>query len=124
MYFDFEDYRPDIEPIGHVISWRDEIFASIGLHVLAVALLIYAPRLLPSSKAPAQTPFVLDMSQDRPRFVFVQPRLDIESPKPPPRAEESDKNRMARSIERAPKPTNTMPFSRGNTPEKVEAQQR
>ena len=123
MYFDFEDYRPDIEPIGHVISWRDEIFVSVGIHVLAIALLLYAPRLFPAPTVPKQTPFVLNM-QERPRFVFVQPRIDIESPKPPPRAEESDKNRIARSVEQAPKPTNRMPFSRGNTPDRVEAQRR
>ncbi len=125
MYFDFEDYRPDYEPIGHVISWRDEIFLSIAVHVAAILLLIFAPRLLPAPKIPAQAPFVLRaQDRDRARFVFVQPRLDIEALKPPPRAEESDKNRVARSVDQAPKPTNTMPFSRGNTPNRVEAQRR
>lgn len=122
MYFDFEDYRPDIEPIGHSISWRDEAFLSVVVHTAAVALLIFAPRLLPAPKVPASAPFVLQAERERPRFVFVQPKLDLEAPKAPPRAEESDKNRMARSVEQAPKPTNAMPFSRGNTPEKIEAQ--
>jgi TonB family protein len=56
----------------------------------------------------------------RQRFVFVQPRVDIQAPKPPPRADLSDLDRKARTVERAPKPTNNMPFSRGNTFERVE----
>lgn len=121
MYFDFEDYRPDIEPVGHAISWRDEVFLSIVIHAAVLALLIFAPRWLPAPTVPKQSPFQLQM-QDRPRFVFVQPRLDLTAPKPPVRAEESDKNRMARTVEKAPNPTNSLPFSRGNTRDKVEAQ--
>ena len=54
------------------------------------------------------------------RFVFVQPRVDIQAPKPPPKADLSDLDRKARTVERAPNPTNNMPFSRGNTFERVE----
>ncbi len=121
MYFDFEDYHPDIEPLGHAISWRDEIFLSIVVHIVVVVLLVSAPRWVPAPKIPKESPFQLS-ANDRSRFVFVQPRLDMEALKPRPRAEESDKNRVARSVERSSKPTNTMPFSRGNTADKVEAQ--
>jgi hypothetical protein len=51
----------------------------------------------------------------------VQPREDVPAPKPPPRAEASDKDRQARTREQAPKPANEMPVSRGNTSERVEA---
>jgi outer membrane biosynthesis protein TonB len=54
------------------------------------------------------------------RFVFVAPRQDIEAPRPPPTPNLSDKNRMAQAPDRAPNPTNPMPFSRGNTPEQVD----
>jgi outer membrane biosynthesis protein TonB len=54
------------------------------------------------------------------RFVFVAPREDIEAPTPPPTPNLSDKNRMAQAPERSPNPTNPMPYSRGNTPERVE----
>src|SRR5262249_32635267 len=54
------------------------------------------------------------------RFVFVQPRVDRQAPKPPPRAELSDIDREARARERAERPTNPLPFARGNSPERVE----
>ncbi len=53
--------------------------------------------------------------------MFVVPRNEIAAPKAPPRAEPSDKDRVARAPERAKQPTNPLPFSRGNTPERVEA---
>ena len=40
---------------------------------------------------------------------------------PPKRAEMSDIDRRARSVERAPDPRNPLPFSRGNTTERVDA---
>ena len=44
MYLDFEDYRPDIQPIGRAISWREGILISIIVHLLMVIALILAPR--------------------------------------------------------------------------------
>jgi TonB family protein len=54
------------------------------------------------------------------RFVFVQPRRDTMAPRPPERAEASDRDRVARARERAPRPTDRLPFSRGNSPERVD----
>src|SRR5262249_5582373 len=45
----------------------------------------------------------------------------IEARRPPPRAEPSDKDRQATAPQRAPQPTNPLPFSRGNSFERVEA---
>src|SRR5205814_1754584 len=39
---------------------------------------------------------------------------------PPERAEPSDRDRVARAPEHAPQPTNPLPFSRGNTTERVD----
>ncbi|HTL30074.1 MAG TPA: TonB family protein, partial [Tepidisphaeraceae bacterium] len=47
--------------------------------------------------------------------------IDLQAKKPPPRADLSDMDRKARTVEKAPNPTNNMPFSRGNTPERTEA---
>jgi TonB family protein len=58
--------------------------------------------------------------QPAPRFVFVQPRIDEKAPAPPERGEFSDQDRRSRAPERAPQPTNPLPFSRGNTRERVE----
>jgi TonB family protein len=125
MYFDFEDYRPDISPVGSVISWREGVLLSIIAHLVMVILLLLAPRLFPfdanAARARALALAEQQKPEETPRFVFVQPRMDLQAPKAPPRAENSDKDRIARSPKRAPKPTNPLPFSRGNTPERVEA---
>ena len=63
----------------------------------------------------------LERQRENRRFVFVQPRLDMPAPKPPPRADLSDIDRRARTTARAPKPTNPLPFARGNTAERIEA---
>jgi TonB family protein len=63
----------------------------------------------------------LERQRESARFVFVQPRVDMQAPRPPERAELSDVDRRAATVERAPNPTNAMPFSRGNSPERIEA---
>jgi len=122
MYLDFEDYRPDIQPIGRAISWREGVLLSIIVHLVMVIVLLLAPTLFPFDPTARQevTP---PPKQDSPRFVFVQPRLDMKAPRPPDRAEASDQDRLARAREQAKKPSDPLPFSRGNTPERVESVQ-
>ena len=55
---------------------------------------------------------------ERPRFVFVEPRVERPAP-PKPRADLSDQDRRAAAPDRAPTP-NPLPLSRGNSPEKVD----
>jgi TonB family protein len=120
MYLDFEDYRPDIQPIGRAISWREGVLLSIIVHLAGIILLLLAPQLFPFE--PSRQPAVVIPDQTQaPRFVFVQPRLDMRAPRPPDRGEPSDQDRLARAPERAPKPTDPLPFSRGNSPERVES---
>jgi len=124
MYFDFEDYHPDITRIGHAISWREGVLISIILHLAAVIFLLLAPRLFPYDPSKARA-LELAIEQKRAQqepeqFVLVQPRVDLRALKPPPRAELSDQDRQAQTRQRAEKPENTLPFSRGNTPERVE----
>ena len=122
MYFDFQDYRPDTPRVETAISRREAIILSIFFHVAVILTIIFGPS-LPSggSAARAGRLALNDQSlQDRPQFVFVQPRADIEASRPPPRAEDSDKNRLLRSPERAPDPKNALPLSHGNSPERVE----
>ncbi len=128
MYIDFEDYRPDIEPLGGAISRREGILLSIILHLVAVVVVV-APDLpfikAASERAEAaaerQRIEALAQQQEEQRFVFVQPRVDTEAPAPPPRAELSDRDRVARAPERSMEPENLLPFARGNSPERVEA---
>ena len=42
MYFDFEDYHPDITPVGSVISWREGVLLSIILHLAGVIVILLA----------------------------------------------------------------------------------
>jgi TonB family protein len=63
----------------------------------------------------------IQQERDDRRFVFVQPRVDLQALQPPPRADRSDADRQARAPERAVEPQNPLPFSRGNSPERVEA---
>jgi TonB family protein len=126
MYFNFEDNRPDITPVGRAISWREGVLISIILHLAAVVVILLIPRWFPydAEAALARAAALMEQraraSEERPRFVFVQPRVDLEALRPPPRAELSDKDREARAPRRAPIPANPLPFSRGNTPERVD----
>jgi TonB family protein len=123
MYLDFEDYRPDIQPIGRAISWREGVLLSIIVHLVMVIVLLLAPTLFPFDPKvrEAVTP---PPQTDAPRFVFVQPRADLKALRPPDRAEPSDQDRIARAPEQAKKPADPLPFSRGNTPERVESVER
>jgi TonB family protein len=124
MYFDFEDFKPGIEPVGSAISIREGVLVSIILHLLGVIALITVPGLLPAREAreAVAVPEVVPAPQaeESPRFVFVQPRVDERAARPPERAELSDENRVARAPERSPTPENELPRLRGNTTERVE----
>ena len=127
MYFDFEDYHPDISPVGRAISWREGILLSIIAHLAMTIFILVAPRFLPDHSAEARARAVAAMAErsaQQPRFVFVSPRNDIAARKAPERAESSDLDRTARTRERAPNPKNPLPFSRGNTSERVESVQK
>ncbi len=123
MYFDFEDYRPDISPVGSAISRREGVLLAFIAHLLAIILLLLWPRLFPedlNAKAARVLAAQQQRLRDQQRFVFVQPRLERPVPQPPPVADLSDRDRLARSREVAPKPTNPLPFSRGNSFERVD----
>ena len=126
MYFDFEDYHPDISGIGRAISWREGVLLSVIVHLVAVIVILLWPTLFPvDPEALRQREALLAKieqarAREAPRFVFVQPRVDLKALRPPDRAELSDQDRQARSPERAENPTNPLPLSRGNTRERVE----
>jgi outer membrane biosynthesis protein TonB len=122
MYFDFEDYRPDIARVESAISWREGILISIIVHMAMVILLLTAPDWIETHRVfiPPETVAAKDDRDEPMRFVFVQPRVDLQALKPPDRGEASDIDRMARAPERSQNPANPLPFSRGNSPERVE----
>jgi len=120
MYFDFEDYRPEFTPVGRAISWREGILLSIIVHLLVVIFLLIAPRVFHFNWTAPRVAVVQPTPHEPLTFVFVQPRVDTPAPKAPERAAPSDRDRIARAPERAPNPTNLEPFSRGNSPDRVD----
>ena len=120
MYFDFEDYHPDIAPVGRALTRLEVVLLTIICHLLVVIVILIAPRWFPQLFAPVPQPLALQEAQPQTTFVFVQPRNDLKAPRPPDRGDASDQDRFARSPERAPKPQNPMPMMRGNTQDRVE----
>ena len=81
MYFEIDDYRPDITPVGRAISWREGILLSIIFHLLVVILILVFPKFFPFDAKAAQARAALMQQQRQPddtRFVFVQPRNDLD----------------------------------------------
>src|SRR4030088_2665665 len=122
MYFDLEDYHPDISPVGQAISWREGVLLSIIAHLVMVILILVAPKWFPWLIEPRRVQVVARQAQPEPplQYMMVAPRVERPVQKPPERALPSDLNRAAASPERAKKPDNMEPFSRGNTPERVD----
>ena len=128
MYFDFEDHRPDTPTIPRPMSLREVVLITVNLHLVMLVAILLGPKLsfiqaIQARREAAQAQLQRQMEEEKQsaRFVFVQPRVDMKAPTPPPRADLSDIDRQARTVERAPKPTNSMPFSRGNSPERMES---
>jgi TonB family protein len=128
MYFNFEDYRPDTPTLPRSLTRLEASLLTVVIYLSFVIVLLVWPN-LPFVKAweaerlqrlEKQQEEALQRQRENPRFVFVAPRVDRQAPKPPPRAELSDIDRKARTTERAEKPTNSMPFARGNTSERIE----
>ena len=122
MYFDLEDYHPDISPVGQAISWREGVLLSIIAHLVMVILILVAPRWFPWLTEPRRVQVVARQGPKEPplQYMMVAPRVERPVAKAPERALPSDLNRAAASPERAKKPENMEPFSRGRSPERVD----
>jgi TonB family protein len=123
MYFDFEGRYEEYQPVGGAIRKWDGVLVSIGVHVVVVIAFLMAPSLPMFAPDPAAAEMEREPEPppERPRFVFVQPRLDRPAETPPPRAEASDIDRRASALEMPRMPENPLPAARGNSSERVEA---
>src|SRR3954468_5140171 len=128
MYFNFEDYRPDTPTLPRSLTRLEVVLLTIVVYLSIVIFILISPHLpwvkaweaeRQQALAQAQQE-LLQRQRDNARFVFIAPRVDTPAKKPPQRPELSDIDRKAATVERAPKPTNDMPFSRGNTIERME----
>jgi TonB family protein len=129
MYFNLEDHRPDTPTIPRPMSAREVVLITVNLHLVVLLAMVFWPELpfVKALEAKRQQELLerereIAEQQRSARFVFVEPKLDITAPKPPPVADLSDVDRKAATVERAPNPTNRLPFARGNTTERIEAQ--
>jgi len=127
IHFDFEERYQDELVVGSAISRREGVFLSIAFHVGLIALFLLLGRLAlfsPSAEElERQRQEALQQrleEQQQRRFVFVQPRVDRPASRPPDRAELSDLDRQAQALERPPTPQNPLPFSRGNSAERID----
>jgi TonB family protein len=128
MYFNFEENHPDTPRLGNTLTVLERVLITAVVYLLVVIVVLVVPK---TEWYKAQ---VLAQEQERleeirqqqlkerenARFVFMAPKVDMKAPEPPKRAELSDIDRRAAAPERALKPANPLPFSRGNSPEKVE----
>jgi TonB family protein len=111
------------------MSRREAVLLSIVVHVLLLLAFLFLPKLpyfqrLEAARE-AERAKELAMQQketDRAQFVYVVPKLDVQAKKAPTRAEMSDLDRTAQSLKPPPNPKNPLPFSLGNTTDRVEAQ--
>ena len=106
---------------------------SVFLHAAILLLLLFGPRLpfikqYLAKQAEQQQQELQKMQelamqqqlqQQRPRFVFVQPRIDMKAAKPKQNASLADQDRVAQTKQRAPNASNSQPLSRGNSLEFV-----
>jgi TonB family protein len=125
IHFDFDDRYADEAAVGSAISRREGLLLSIVTHGVVVALFLFGGRLAWFQPSPEELErrrqeLAEQERLRRPRFVFVEPRIDTPAP-PKLQADLSDIDRRAAAPERAAAPANPMPLSRGNTPELTEA---
>jgi outer membrane biosynthesis protein TonB len=130
MYFNFDDRQPDFERIDSAISWREGLMLSLLVHVLAVLAIVMIPELLPGlvaalspdpSAIEARMAAMREQEANDRRFVFVQPRAEFEARRPPQNPELSDRDRSIMTPYKPPEePTNPLPYSRGNTAERID----
>ena len=126
IHFDFDDRYQDENIVGTAISRRDGVMLSAIFHALIAAAFIVGPHLpmfqvSPEELERQQAELERQREEASRRFVFVQPRVDMPALRPPDRAELSDLDRQAQDPVIARAPENPLPFSRGNSDERVEA---
>jgi TonB family protein len=124
IHFDFDDRYQDELVVGSAISRRDGVLLSSVIHGAILALIVFGPDWSFLQRSPEELEaqqLEQEREQDDATFVFVQPRVDLEALRPPPRAELSDVDRQAQAPQRAEIPANPLPFSLGNSAERTEA---
>ena len=126
IHFDFEERYEDEHIVGRAVSPRETVMLSIIVHLLVIILFQFGPDLNFLKPSPeeveARKQELLrrqELEEASRRFVFVQPKIDMKAPTPKPNVDLSDLDRRAQAPQRATKPDNPVPFSRGNSAERT-----
>ena len=127
MYFNFEENHPDTPRLASSLSVLERVLLTTVVYLMVVIFMLVLPktdwykaRLLAQQQEQARLlQEQMQKQQENARFVFMAPKVEMKAP-PPKRAELSDLDRQASAPERALKPENPLPFSRGNSPERVD----
>ena len=127
MYFDFWDNRPETPRLSSPMTPREKGLTTIVIHLLLVILILVWPEIPWVKEAEARRQQEIEAAElqkvqerEPARFVFMQPRVEMRAT-PPQRAELSDLDRRAQSIEKPVDARNPLPFARGNTPERIDS---
>ncbi|HEX5108951.1 MAG TPA: TonB family protein [Vicinamibacterales bacterium] len=122
---DVADRERDDVPPSRVPWFLRVLAAAFGFELLVSVILI--PWIILLSLlwfTPTEPPQAERIEPEEPtRFVFMEPRIERPPIQPRERFELSDRDRRAQAPAPAPDPKNDLPFSRGDTPERVEATQ-
>ena len=129
MYFNFEENHPDTPRMATSLSMLERVLATVVVYLLIVIVLLVIPKtewyqaqLVAQQKEVEQRQQeLLEQQRENARFVFMAPKVEMDRVPPPQRAELSDVDRRANSVERAARPDNPLPFSRGNSAERVDS---
>jgi len=127
MYFNFDDSRPDTPRLDRSLTPLEQLLLTLLMYACLVILMLVWPHLSFVKAMQARQQQALeerlrkeqDDLRSRAEFVFVAPKVEIETKVPPKLAELSDRDRRIQAMERPPDPKNPLPFSRGNSPERV-----
>ncbi len=142
MYFDFEGRNVDTPTVESAVSWREQVLVSLFVHVLAVLLVLFAPRLeFFRELAERRAERIAELTRERAAlaaeaadqlalaqpsrdntFVFIAPRVDREADEAPrENAPLSDQDRIAQSPERVFDSDSRLPIAEGNSSRFVES---
>jgi protein TonB len=116
MFLDIQDDRPDTPRVPPALTRLERVLLSIVAYLLILVTYLLVPDKFWAAPTPKEVPTQEDKVV---RFVQIEPRLDRRAV-PKELVDKSDLDRRAATRERAPKPENEAPLSRGNTPEKFE----
>jgi TonB family protein len=116
MFLDIQDDRPDTPRVPPALTRLERVLLSIVAYLLILVTYLLVPEQFWAAPTPKEVPTQEDKVV---RFVQIEPRLDRRAV-PKELVDKSDLDRRAATRERAPRPENEAPLSRGNTPEKFE----